>query len=551
MKKNFFISWTRLLNLLKMEREDILQVLYYAIFAGILSLSLPLGIQAIVNLIQGAQISTSWIVLVVLVSLAVVFVGVLELLQFRIIENIQQKLFVRASFEFTNRFPKIKMSELKNDYPPELANRFFDILTVQKGVSKLLIDFPAALLQILFGLVLLSLYHPFFIIYGLLLLGLIYVLFKYSAQKGLETSLEESRNKYKVAHWIQEVARSIVSFKLSGKTRLALDKNDRLVTQYITAREKHFNLLAFQFSKMIVFKLLVTAGLLVVGGLLVLNQQMNIGQFVAAEIIILLIIGSVEKLILGLESLYDVLTSLEKIGQVLDKDLENQQGDVDLSDISELSIELDNINYEDDDKVILQNVFLHIPYKQRILLQGHNGAGKSTLLKILAGIIEPTEGNFYINNTNQNNIILNKYRTLLGLCLLEETPFEGTILENLTLGDASIDSKFVNEIVELVGLLEFVKNQEKGFQTILYPEGKKLSYTISKKIILARAILKKPKLFILKEPLDQFDVKEVKRIVDYLTSPSRDWGLIVVSKDSYWESNVDRKIELSNGTLKA
>ena len=551
MKRNFFSSWTRLLNLLKMEREDILQVLYYAIFAGILSLSLPLGIQAIVNLIQGAQISTSWIVLVVLVSLAVVFVGVLELLQFRIIENIQQKLFVRASFEFTNRFPKIKMSELKNDYPPELANRFFDILTVQKGVSKLLIDFPAALLQILFGLVLLSLYHPFFIIYGLLLLGLIYVLFKYSAQKGLETSLEESRNKYKVAHWIQEVARSIVSFKLSGKTRLALDKNDRLVTQYITAREKHFNLLAFQFSKMIVFKLLVTAGLLVVGGLLVLNQQMNIGQFVAAEIIILLIIGSVEKLILGLESLYDVLTSLEKIGQVLDKDLENQQGDVDLSDISELSIELDNINYEDDDKVILQNVFLHIPYKQRILLQGHNGAGKSTLLKILAGIIEPTEGNFYINNTNQNNIILNKYRTLLGLCLLEETPFEGTILENLTLGDASIDSKFVNEIVELVGLLEFVKNQEKGFQTILYPEGKKLSYTISKKIILARAILKKPKLFILKEPLDQFDVKEVKRIVDYLTSPSRDWGLIVVSKDSYWESNVDRKIELSNGTLKA
>ncbi len=551
MKNNFFTSWTRLLNLLKMEREDILQVLYYAIFAGVLSLSLPLGIQAIVNLIQGAQISTSWIVLVVLVSLAVVFVGVLELLQFRIIENIQQKLFVRASFEFNNRFPKIKMSELKNDYPPELANRFFDILTVQKGVSKLLIDFPAALLQILFGLVLLSLYHPFFIIYGLLLLGLIYVLFKYSAQKGLETSLEESRNKYKVAHWIQEVARSIVSFKLSGKTRLALDKNDRLVTNYITAREKHFNLLAFQFSKMIVFKLLVTAGLLVVGGLLVLNQQMNIGQFVAAEIIILLIIGSVEKLILGLESFYDVLTSLEKIGQVLDKDLENQEGDVDISNTPDLSIELNNISFKDDDKVILQNVSLTIPFKERILLSGNNGAGKSTLLKLLAGIIEPTEGNFYINGTNQNNIILNKYRTLLGLCLIEETPFEGTILENITMGDTTIDTKFINEVVELVGLSEFVKNQEKGFQTILYPEGKKLSYTISKKIILVRAILKRPKLFILKEPLDQFDAKEVESIVNYLTNPSRDWGLIVVSQDSFWKNNVDRIIELSNGTLKA
>ena len=134
---------------------------------------------------------------------------------------------------------------------------------------------------------------------------------------------------------------------------------------------------------------------------------------------------------------------------------------------------------------------------------------------------------------------------------MEETPFEGTILENLTLGDTTIDSKSLNEVIDLVGLSEFIKNQEKGMQTILYPEGKKLSFTISKKIILARAILKKPKLFILNEPLDQFDNDEVKRIVDYLASPDRDWGFIVVSKNPYWGQVVDKKIELSNGTLKA
>lgn len=549
MKKNFITSWKRLVSLLKMEKDDILQVLYYAIFAGILSLSLPLGIQAIVNLIQGAQISTSWIVLVILVSLAVVFVGILELLQLRIIENIQQKLFVRASFEFSNRFPKIKMSEFNNEYPPELANRFFDILTVQKGVSKLLVDFPAALLQILFGLILLSLYHPFFIIYGLLLLVLIYVLFQYSAQKGLQTSLEESKHKYKVAHWIQEIARSVVSFKLSGKTRLALDKNDQLVLKYVSAREDHFKILAFQFSKMIVFKLLVTAGLLVVGGLLVLNQQMNIGQFVAAEIIILLIISSVEKLILGLESFYDVLTSLEKLGQVLDKDLENQKGYVDLSQSSEIDIELKNISYQEGNDLILNNISLHIPAKQRILIQGSNGSGKSTFLRLLAGIIEPTQGDFFINNSHQNTIMLNHYRSLLGLSLTEETPFEGTILENLTLGDTSIDAKFINEVIDLVGLTDFVKTQEKGLQSILSPEGKKISYTLSKKIILARAILKRPKFFILKEPLDQLDAKEAKAIVDYLTQPNRNWGLIVVSKEPYWETKVDKKIEMRNGTL--
>ena len=214
MPKNVLSAWQRLIGMLKLDKRDIYQTFYYAIFAGFVNLSLPLGIQAIINLIQGAQISTSWIVLVVLVTLGVAFGGILQLMQIRIIENVQQKIFTRASFEFSYRFPKIKMSALRNFYPPELANRFFDTLTVQKGLAKILVDFPAALLQILFGLMLLSFYHPFFIIYGILLLILIYLVFKFTAQRGLETSLEESKSKYKVAHWIQEVARSIVSFKL-------------------------------------------------------------------------------------------------------------------------------------------------------------------------------------------------------------------------------------------------------------------------------------------------------------------------------------------------
>ena len=144
--------WQRFVNLLQLDRRDIRQLFYYAIFAGLVALSLPLGIQAIINLIQGAQISSSWIVLVVLVTLGVGFQGGLQLMQIRILENIQQKIFTRSSFEFSYRFPKIKNSELQNYYPPELANRFFDTLVVQKGLSKILIDFPAAALQIILGI---------------------------------------------------------------------------------------------------------------------------------------------------------------------------------------------------------------------------------------------------------------------------------------------------------------------------------------------------------------------------------------------------------------
>lgn len=164
--ENKISPWKRFLSLLELDKKDIRQIFYYAIFAGLVALTLPLGIQAIINLIQGAQVSTSWIVLVVLVTMGVAFQGVLQLMQIRILENMQQKIFTRASFEFAYRFPKIKMKELNNYYPPELANRFFDVLTIQKGLSKILIDFPAATLQIIFGLILLSFYHSFFIIYG-------------------------------------------------------------------------------------------------------------------------------------------------------------------------------------------------------------------------------------------------------------------------------------------------------------------------------------------------------------------------------------------------
>ena len=543
--------WQRFMGLLHLEKKDIFQIFYYAIFSGIVSLSLPLGIQAIINLIQGAQISTSWVVLVILVTLGVAFAGALQLMQLRIIETIQQRIFTRSSFELSYRFPKIKMAELRNYYPPELANRFFDTLIIQKGLSKILIDIPAAILQILFALLLLSFYHPFFIVFGILLLGLILVVFRFTAKRGLETSLMESKNKYKVAHWIQEIARTLVSFKLSGNTNLALTKNDNLVSDYLTARENHFKILMIQFIQMISFKVIVTASLLLIGGALVLNQEMNIGQFVAAEIIIILVIASVEKLILGLESFYDVLTSIEKIGQIVDKDLEEQDGEMPKIN-GNINIELNQVSYTVPNKElpIINNISLTINSSTRLLILGESGSGKSTLLRLISGINEPTSGHIYVNNFSINSLNLNYYRAQLGLSLTEETPFEGTIKENLTFDDTNITDNEIFDVLEKVGLTNFLREQPKGLKTILYPDGKQMSHTVSKKLVLARAILKKPKLLILEDALDRFNPTETNAIIDYLTHKDRPWALIVVSGSDSWKTKCNNSIELENGRIK-
>jgi len=550
MRTNQLSPWKRFVGLLELEKKDIIQIGKFAIFEGVVALSLPLGIQAIINLLQGAQLSISWIVLIVLVTIGVAFTGILKLMQIRIIETIQQRIFTRASFDLSYRFPKINMSELQDYDLPELANRFFDTLTIQKGLSKILIDVPSAFLQIMFALGLLSFYHPFFIVFGLFLLLLIFILFKYTAQKGLETSLEVSKNKYKVANWIQEVSRAVISFKLSGKTNLAMDKSDIIIDEYLKSRESHFKIMIFQFSQLIGFKVLVTAGLLVIGGFLVLDQRMNIGQFVAAEIIIIIVITSVEKLILGLDSFYDVLTSIEKLGQVVDKSIEPQTGEL-LNPDADLTIELKDVSYgvEGENETILSDISLILNPTDRILIQGKSGSGKSSLLRLISRVTIPTSGFIYVNNLSIDGILVSDYRANLGMALLDETPFEGTIRENVTFGNTAISDESIYETFYNVGLTKFLKHQPKGLNTVLKPRGKQLTNTIGKKIVLARALLKQPKVLILEEPLDHFHNDVEDKIINFLTDPSQPWSLIVVSNNDNWKQKCNKQITLKRGKI--
>lgn len=541
----------RFYNLLKLDRRDISQIFFYAIFSGLVSLSLPLGIQAIINLIQAGRVSISWIVLVLIVVIGVALVGILSLMQLRITENLQQKIFVRSSFEFGYRLPKIKFEEMYNQYPPELANRFFDTLTIQKGTSKLLIDFSTAVLQIVFGILLLSLYHPFFIFFGVLLAFLLYSIFRFSFAAGLSSSLKESKYKYKVVSWLQEIARNNFSFRKQENFDFALEKNNLLVAEYINYREKHFKIIKRQFTQLIGFKVIITACLLLIGGYLVLNQQMNIGQFVAAEIIILLVINSVEKIIIGLESLYDVLTSVEKIGQIVDLKMEDSSAQTSDYCFTNITIETENLRfkYPDATDEILSDINLKIEPSEKIYLDGANGSGKSTLIRVLAGFIQPTSGSFFINDDTYRKIDITQYRSQISTIIQGETPFEGTVLENITLNNPTISNEDIKWAIESVQLGSYIKTLPDGLDTKIFPDGRQLSSSNAQKILLARSIVNKPKIVFYEDPIDKMDEEATKNIIEFLTHPSNPWTVIISSKNKYWEEKCSRKITLQNGKI--
>jgi len=553
MDDNFKIHpFNRFLQLLKPEKSLVFTIYLYAIFAGLISLSLPLGIQAIINLIMGGQVSTSWVILVILVILGIVANGYLQVRQLTINEVLQQKIFSRASFEFAYRIPRLRLDQIKNQYLPELINRFFDTMSVQKGLSKILIDFSTAFFQIIFGLLLVSFYHPFFIVFSFFLVLLIFLIVRFTGPKGLKTSLVESKHKYETAHWLEELARNVETFKMAGESTLSLEKNDEKTDSYIKARKTHFDVIINQFSLMIGFKAVVAAGLLLIGGILVIEQQMNIGQFVAAEIIVILIINSVEKMIFTIESIYDVLTSVEKIAAVTDLPLEDVINNTkDFNQQEAMSLKLKKVTLTDKmtDYVYLNNLELDVKGGEKIGIAGDTNTGKAILLQFVSGWYNDYEGNILYNGIPANDLNLTDIRREIGDCMSTGNLFQGTIEENIMIGSPLCSFSEVQKAAEITGLSEFIESSNKGYQIMIYPGDNTFPKKIQQQIKWTRGILGNKSLILWEDVFGTTSREEKLKFTDYLCDKSINRTVLMVSNDMKILQKCDRVLGMEGGEI--
>lgn len=544
----------RLARLLVSYRKEIRFIVLYSIVAGLINLSLPLGIQAIIGLIAGGAISASWVVLVLFVMAGALLAGILRLMQLSLMEYMQRRLFADSSTEFSLRFPRLNLEQLRHEYMPELANRFFDTLTLQKGLPKLLIDGSAAILQILFSLLLLSFYHPIFVVFSSILFLVLFFLFRITAPRGVETSLMESKYKYKLAYWLEELGRVSVTFKLAGENNFPLERADYLTNDYLNARARHWRILLIQFISSIVFKVLCLGGFLVLGSFLVMENQLNVGQFVASEILILFVVESVEKLILLHETGYDVLTATEKIGQVMDMPIEREDG-IQVNEFcgpsEALSVEMRNLTYtyREGGPKVLDNLNLKIEAGERVVVTGYNGSGKSTLLQILSVIKRDFTGILMFNGLPKQNLHLRSLREHIGDVSSQEDLFKGTILENITVGNSAISLQRVLEVAEAVGLGDFIREQPRGLDTEILPGGKNIPGATVSKMLLARALAPMPKMLVLEEAISRISFQDRQRIARYITDKRYNWTLVCVTSDPMLAALCDRIIVLDGGKI--
>ncbi len=554
-KKEIFTPIKRFLKFVTSEKKNITYIYVYAIIIGLINLSLPLGIQAIIGRISGGMLFDGVIVLIVFVILGIIISGGLQIMQIYLVEILQRRIFTKAAFEFAFRIPRIKSEALLDSYPPELMNRFFDVITLQKGFSKILLDLTTAFLQILFGLLLLSFYHSSFIFFGIILFAVLILMFRLTGPKALKTSIKESSYKYKLVAWFEELARNMNTFKQAGYTNMPIDRTDDHVDDYLYARKAHFKVLINQFINITIFKLIVTSGTLILGCLLVVEREITLGQFVASEIVIITVISAVEKIILNVETVYDVLTAVEKVGHVSDLPLESPRGikagKMEHSRGLAISIQGLTYSYPGVSGQVLKNINLDINAGERVCITGLNGSGKTTLSKLLAGLLTQYSGLITINGISMRNIHMTDLHDMVSVNLSADEVFTGTVEENVRLGKPEIRQQDVLDSLRKAGILDFVNRLPQGIFTEMLPGGKGWPGSAVRKLLLARSLVKKPSLVLFHDLFDSIGKAEKNHLINNLFEESNAATIIAVSSDPIVMKSCDRVVVLKEGTVMA
>lgn len=540
----------KLFTYITKEKKDVASIYIYAILSGLVQLSIPLGIQAIVSYVMGATMVTSLYILIGFVVFGTFLAGFFRIRVMQIIEKIQQKLFVEYSLAFAEKLPKTNLAATKKYYLPELVNRFFDVPNLQKGISKILLEIPTALIQILFGIILLSFYHPWFLVFGALVFILVIVIFRFTSSSGIESSLKESDKKYEVASWLEDIAGSVKTFKINSKSDTHLKGTDNRVVSYLNHRTSHFKVLLFQYWTIVLFKVLITLLMLSIGTYLLINQELNIGAFVAAEIVVLTILTAVEKLIKSLESYYDVITSLTKLSKVTELPEENDSNiEIPFSKEGMEIIFKDVSIHFNDQKPIINNINFEITENSLTVIKGYLGSGKSLLLNMMAGFYEPTNGTILFDKVPLSNINKATFREQTGIYLEDMHIIKGTLLDNITLDKENYQTQDVLNLAEEWGIEDFSSQFTQGLLTPLSDTDTELSFSSRKKILLLRAMLGNKRLLLLEDPLDGMDQDFVDKMTAYLKKIKLTTTVVIVSENEELINAADRIFSVQNGNV--
>lgn len=536
----------RLQRLLAPERSDIWIVVVFAFVVGLLTLATPIAVEALVNTVAFGRLLQPVVVLALMLFTFLSFSAAIRALQTYVVEIIQQRLFARVAADLSYRLPRTETEPAERHYMPELVNRFFDVVTLQKVSAQLLLDGVALFLATVIGMTVLAFYHPWLFGFDLLLLVSIIFLIFVLGRGAVQSAIKESKMKYQMASWLEDVARCPVTFRSDGGIDFAMERADHLIKDYLTARQSHFRVLMRQILFALGLQAVASTVLLGLGGWLVISGELTLGQLVAAELIVTVIVGGFAKLGKHIESFYDLLASVDKLGVLFDLPHERDDGLLVLGVNSPIAVEVNAVTYaRGNGSPVIRDLSFSVPPAGSFALVGPAGSGKSTVLDMLYALRNPTSGHLTVNGFDPGDIRPDLLRRRVALVRGVEV-FQGTIDENVHLHRPEVSSKRVRDALERVGLLETVLLLEDGLETALASGGAPLSENRCRLMSLARAMAGEPGLLLIDGVLDSLAEEELFPLLDFLTQADSPWTVIIATSRDEVAARCDRQHRLTN-----
>lgn len=539
----------RLLGMMRIERSDIWAVLVFSVIVGILALAAPITVEALVNTVAFGRYLQPVVILSIILMTFLGFAAAVRALTIFIAELIQRRLFVRVVEDLAYRLPRVKQTAIDGSYAPELVNRFFDVVTVQKTSAKLLLDGITILLTTVLGMAILAFYHPFLLGFDVVLLLFIGFIVFGLGRNAVQTAIHESQNKYKVAAWLQELARHPTAFKLHGGEQFGLDRADTLAVDYLQARKRHFRIVMRQIIFALGLQAIAATALLGLGGWLVIQGELTLGQLVAAELIVMNIVSSFAKIGKHLESFYDLLASLHKLGRVLDLPIEAQDRLFHLEDSAAASMSLRSVTQVLGKKSLHNGLSFELAAGQSAAVVGPAGAGKSALLDLITGVRRPTKGHILIDGVDIRELRPDSLREHVSLSRGIEI-FNGTIEENIHLHRPQVNAADVREALAAVGLLDEIGALPQGTHTQVQTDGVPLTSSQAVRLMIARAIVSRPRLLLIDGTLDSLGDDVLEATWAGIQGSGCPWTLLVATGRSDIASRLDHALDLGDNSVR-
>ncbi|MBL9103604.1 MAG: ATP-binding cassette domain-containing protein [Myxococcales bacterium] len=535
----------RLRALMRLERSELWVVIVYAVAVGALTLATPIAVQALVNTVAFGALTQPLFVLTMLLMAGLSFAAALKALAAFVVEVLQQRLFVRAVADVARRLPRVDLGRHPADDGPELVNRFFDVVLVQKAAAALLLDGVSVALQAAVGMALLAFYHPLLLAFDILLLLALAALIMLPLRAALGSSLKESASKYETVAWLEEVARNPALFKSESAMQHAVARAEVLSRRYLIARRAHWSKLLRQLVGGLAMQVIAGGALLGVGGLLVLERQLTLGQLVAAELVVTAVSASFGKLGKHIEAFYDLAAGVDKLGKLVDLPLEDAGGVREFG-VGAARVRLRGVRLGLGERAALTDLDCEIMAGEHVLVDGDGGSGKSALFDLCFGLRAPDRGQVEVDGVDLRTADLPALREQVALVRTGDL-FRGSIRDNLQVGAPDASLAVLRVALSLVALDDTVAALPGGLDTELTPSGSPLSESQASRLVLARALVAQPRLLLIDGALDRLKLprRKLEALLDHLFATDAAWTLVVASDDPDVRARCKRVVDLA------